>query len=68
MSMKSCGVLERNCVETPVKPGLLAAACRPESSVCCCSVGQPEAAAVLDHDLEAAGDAQPGNRRRAEDQ
>ena len=66
MSMKSCGVLERNCVETPIRLGLRLAACATRSSVCFCRAGKPEAAAVLDHELEAAGDAEARDRRRAE--
>ena len=65
MSMYSCGVSERNCVNTPTRPG------------CFCSladqlvglllqVHQAQAAAVLDHQLEAAGHAQARDRRRSE--
>ena len=54
-------------METPVEAGLRSAACGSASSVCVCKSVEPEAAAVLDHQLEAAGDAQAGDRRCAED-
>ena len=46
---------------------LLARSLPTRSSVCCCRAARPEAAAVLDHELEAAGHARgpgPAARRR----
>ena len=54
---ESCGVFERNWVATLVRPGT-AWSLRTRSSVCCCKCIQPQAAAVLDDELEPAGDAQ----------
>ena len=59
-------MLERNCVDTPIsrRSGLQLA----DQVVGLLLQGrQAQAAAVLDHELEAAGDAQAGDRRRAED-
>ena len=67
MSMKSWGVLDLNCAETPVSPGSF---CELARQLVCLAlqVGKPQPCAIFHHQLEPAGDAEPGDRRRAENQ
>ena len=67
MSRYSQGVLARKLVNRPCKPGVAVARGRRSGRLTRCSSSRPEVAAVLDHELEAAGGAQAVDRRRAED-
>ena len=66
MSRYSQGVLARELLNRPCRPGVSLPSATIVS-LTCCSVAQAEVAAVLDHQLEAAGGAQAVDRRGAED-
>ena len=68
--MCSCGTLARKTENTPTSRRAVLAFARCAAirfSVCSCSSVEPEVAAVLDHDGEAAGPAHAAHRRRPED-
>ena len=67
MSRYSQGVLARKLVNRPCRPGVSSPRRRRSARLTACSASRPSVAAVLDHDLEAAGGAQAVDRRRAED-